>query len=115
MSRTKGVVGEREACEALAEVWPNLERTYHQARKGSDAPDIDGPGCPVWLEVKRQERINIHEAMAQATKASEIRVLRLLAGTSVEVPRPPVIVHRRSRGEWLVTMRASDLSRVMGR
>lgn len=108
-SRDKGKRGELEACEALAHVWPGLERTYHQARDGSDAPDIDGPGCPVWIEVKRQERINVHEAMKQALDASldEEGFLMLRGG----VVRPPVIVHKRNRGEWLVTMRAKDLPR----
>jgi hypothetical protein len=109
MSRAKGCRGELEACEALKDVWPGLQRTYHQARAGSDAPDIDAPGCPVWLEVKRQERINIHEAIDQALTAT------LVTGTNADVTRPPVVVHKRNRGEWLVTMRVSDLKRVVGR
>lgn len=104
-SRRKGIVGEREACEALADVWPGLQRVYGQARANSASPDIDGPGCPVFIEVKRQESINVHAAMAQATKAA--------FGTLAS--RPPVIVHKRSRGEWLVTMRACDLARLMNR
>lgn len=104
-ARDKGVRGELEACEALADVWPGLQRTYHQARSGSEAPDIDGPGCPAWIEVKRQEAFSIHAAMAQALKASR------------PVPtidtRPPVVVHKRNRGEWLVTMRASDLKQLI--
>ena len=127
MSRRKGKVGEREACAALAEVWPGLKRVYGQARMGSDAPDIDAPGCPVWVEVKRGERINVHQAMNQALMASamngQFRSIELKGMKAGEIPtlavhgvyRPPVIVHRRSRGEWLVTMRASDLGRVVGR
>jgi hypothetical protein len=116
MSRDKGKRGELEACEALKDVWPGLERTYHQARKGSDAPDVDGPGCPVWLEVKRTERINIHQAMEQAKQAAyDGSNANAVVVDGFLVPRPPVIVHRRSRGEWLVTMRASDLKRVVGR
>jgi len=108
-SRDKGKRGELEACEALAEVWPGLQRTYHQSRAGSDAPDIDGPGCPAWIEVKRQERIAIHAAMEQAFEACRYE------GTPVGLARPPVIVHKRNRGEWLVTMRAKDLARLVKR
>jgi hypothetical protein len=112
-----------EACEALKGIWGKLQRTYHQARDGSDAPDIDGPGCPVWIEVKRQERINIHEAMNQAldaTRTSDRRIIGTFDGhpitaSSLGNSRPPAILHKRNRGEWLVTVRASDLARLMGR
>jgi hypothetical protein len=125
-SRDKGKRGELEACEALKDVWPGLQRTYHQARAGSDAPDIDGPGCGFWLEVKRTERLNIHEAMEQALTASmqwhEVGSMRIgrsrvfsLEPAPPEQRRPPAIVHKRNRGEWLVTVRARDLARLMGR
>jgi hypothetical protein len=110
MSRSKGCRGEREACEALKEVWPNLQRVYGQARQNSSSPDIDGPGCPVFIEVKRQESINVHAAMAQAAGAC-LDPPR----TSGNYSRPPVVVHRRSRGEWLVTLRAKDLARLVKR
>jgi hypothetical protein len=112
MSRSKGCRGEREACEALADVWPGLSRTYHQSHKGSTAPDIDGPGVPVHIEVKRQESINVHAAMAQAEKActtfDEYGDIHSWA-------RPPVILHKRNRGKWLVTIRACDLARLVRR
>lgn len=108
MSRSKGKRGELEACEALSDVWPDLKRVYGQSRMGSDAPDIDGPGCPVWIEVKRQESINVHAAMGQARDGA------LLAVETDGRRRPPVIVHKRNRGEWLVTMRAKDLAHLIG-
>jgi hypothetical protein len=118
-SRDKGKRGELEACEALKDVWPGLQRTYHQARAGSDAPDIDGPGCPVWIEVKRQERINVHEAMDQAQRAATTEGKPLLTDEGDQYRflswRPPAVVHKRNRGEWLVTVRARDLARLIGR
>lgn len=98
-SRDKGCRGELEACEALAHVWPGLQRTYHQARSGSDAPDIDGPGCPVFIEVKRQETLNVHQAIRQAADAASRETGY----------RPPIVVHKRNRGEWLITLRVIDL------
>lgn len=117
-SRDKGKRGELEACEVLADVWPGLQRTYHQSRAGSDAPDIDGPGCPAWIEVKRQERINIHEAMEQAAEAASAAWTTVpgdLYLMKLDTKRPPVVIHKRNRGEWLVTVRAKDLRRLMGR
>lgn len=107
-SRDKGKRGELEACEALAEMWPGLKRIYGQARANNSSPDIDAPGCPVWLEVKRNEGRSVYEAMAQALDAC------LAPPRSSGNPsRPPVIVHKRNRGEWLVTVRAVDLARLL--
>lgn len=118
-SRRKGVVGEQDACKALADVWPGLKRQYGQARKESDCPDVDAPGCPVWIEVKRQEAINVHAAMAQAVRALKEPAVWVAANgaaySSSMSHRPPVIVHKRNRGEWLVTVRAKDLKRLVGR
>jgi hypothetical protein len=111
-SRDKGKRGELEACEALAEVWPGLKRQYGQARMHSSTPDIDGPGCPVFIEVKRQESINVHKAMEQANASSTFQDPNADAPWMYQ-PRPPVIVHKRNRGEWLVTVRARDLKRIL--
>ena len=116
-SRSKGKRGELEACEALAEVWPGLKRQYGQARMHSSTPDIDGPGCPVFIEVKRQESINVHKAMEQAVAAGEHILKWVKVGETPDgptfAPRPRVIVHKRNRGEWLVTVRARDLRRLI--
>jgi hypothetical protein len=126
--RDKGKRGELEACEALKDVWPGLRRMYGQARQNSATPDIDGPGCPVHIEVKRQEKINVHRAMFQAIAASaysstDVTALEFGGLKPGETPtvrvtgkfRPPVIVHKRNRGEWLVTVRAVDLARLLSR
>lgn len=61
-----------------------------------EVPDITGlPG--VHIEVKRVERLNVPEAMAQAIRDSE----RMQDGV-------PALFHRRNRQSWLVTMRLSD-------
>ena len=59
-------------------------------------PDVVGlPG--VHIEVKRVERLNVPEAMNQAIRDSE----KFNDGW-------PVLFHRRSRSQWLCTMRLSD-------
>jgi hypothetical protein len=57
----------------------------------------DPPGFH--FEVKAVERLNVNEAMAQAVDD---------AGQKM-----PVVAHKRSRGDWLVTMRASDWFKLL--
>ena len=53
------------------------------------------PDMRTWAEkVKAVERLNVNQAMAQAVAD---------AGE-----KTPVVAHKRNRGDWLVTMRASD-------
>lgn len=59
-------------------------------------PDIEGlPG--IHMEVKRVERLNLWDAMAQSIRDSE------RFGDGV-----PTVFHRRNRSPWLVTMRLDD-------
>jgi len=53
-------------------------------------------GLPgVHVEVKRVERLNIHEAMQQSIRDSEGRAI-------------PIVAHRRNRDKWMITMQAED-------
>ena len=66
-------------------------------------PDVVGvPG--IHTEVKRVERLNIHEAMAQAVRDSK------KFGDGL-----PAVFHRRNRREWLVTMTLADWIRIYKR
>lgn len=93
-SQRKGADGERELAALLR------EHGYHIERGGSlsfgEVPDLRGlPG--VHIEVKRVERLNVGEAMAQAVRDAE----RFRDGA-------PALFHRRNRQPWLVTMRLND-------
>lgn len=89
--RIKGASGEREACEALAPLYPDLKRGLIQTRGGSECPDIDSPECEFWIEVKRGAKApHPSPAYEQALKASD--------------GRPPLVLTRKDRSEWLVTM-----------
>ena len=93
-SQRKGADGERELASLLHEYG------YPVQRGGSlsfgEAPDLTGlPG--IHIEVKRVERLNIHEAMAQAIRDSE----RFKEGAAA-------VFHRRNRSPWLVTMTFND-------
>lgn len=98
-SRSKGAVGEREWRDQLRDAGFSARRGQQHA--GSpDSPDVvceDLPG--IHFEVKRVERLNLYDAMAQSIRD---------AGEKL-----PVVAHRRNRGEWLVTMRAEDWFTVL--
>ncbi|MGO8837578.1 MAG: hypothetical protein ACLQAH_05330 [Limisphaerales bacterium] len=65
-----------------------------------DSPDVICPDLPGFhFEVKTVERLNINEAVAQAVNDAADKI--------------PVVAHRRSRGGWLVTMRADDWFRLL--
>lgn len=54
-------------------------------------------GLPgVHVEVKRVERLNIEDAMAQARRDSQ------------KSGRVPIVAHRKNHCEWLITMAAAD-------
>lgn len=91
--REKGKRGEREVASLLR------ARGFDGARRGRqyaghpEAPDVLGvPGCH--LEVKYREKLNVPAAYEQA---------RAEAGCAVAV-----LIHRRSRGRWLVTVALDD-------
>ena len=90
----KGRGGELEICRILQA--HGIPAEPGQAVSFGETPDVTGiPG--VHAEIKRVERLNIPEAMAQAVRDSE----KFQDGT-------PVLFHRRNRQEWLCTMRLRD-------
>ncbi len=93
-SRSKGKVGEREWAEVLRSHGFDARRGC-QFQGGPESPDVVCPELQHHFEVKRVESLNIHAAMAQAVG-------------DAPSGRVPVVAHRRNRGEWMVTMRASD-------
>ena len=93
-SKNKGGRGEREfASLCRDEGYDNVCRGQ-QFQGGIDSPDVKGlPG--IHVEVKRVERLNIHEAIAQAIRDSGSQAI-------------PIVAHRRNRDKWLITMPAAD-------
>ena len=101
-SKRKGSAGERELCEYLTAAGFPAHRNDQRFTGGRGNPDIDAEGLEGFhIEVKRVERLNVSEAMRQAERDA--------------VNRKPVVVHRRNREGWLVTMKLSDLIDGMGR
>jgi Holliday junction resolvase len=92
--RNKGKRGERELARLLTLNGHPAHRGQ-QYSGGADSPDVICESLQFHFEVKRCERLRLHEAMNQATND---------AGDMT-----PAVAHRRNRDEWLVTMRLSDL------
>ena len=92
-SRNKGANGERELANLLRDNWGYEVKRGQVFNHQSDLIGLDG----IHPEVKRVERLNVHEAMKQAVTESQIRNDGI-----------PTVFHRRNRTEWLVTMRLED-------
>ena len=91
-SRRKGAVGEREIAKYLRDHGYDAHRGQ-QYHGGADSPDVTGiPGYHI--EVKRVERLNLESAVEQSVRD---------AGDDV-----PLVMHRKNRTGWLVTMRLDD-------
>jgi len=95
-SRRKGKNGELEAAKFLRDLFGWVCGRTQQHCGTADSADLRVEQTPqLWWEVKRNERLNV-------TKAMEIAI-------SQSGRRTPVLMHRRSRSEWLLTIRVTDL------
>ena len=92
-SRQKGKRGELEAAHLLREYGFEARRGQQFSGANGD-PDVVGlPG--IHLEVKRVEKLNLEAAMQQSIRDARINEI-------------PIVMHRKNRGQWLVTMTFSD-------
>lgn len=100
-SKQKGKRGELAWCRRCAEHGYQVRRTAQYCGNTGDAADCVGlPG--IHQEVKFVERLNLQDAMDQAVRDAE-------ASGQGEIP---IVAHKRSNCEWLVTMRADDWFRL---
>lgn len=92
-SRNKGKVGELELSHILSDYGFNVRRGQQYCGANGDA---DVVGLPyLHIECKRVENLNLDKAMEQAMsdcKQDEI----------------PIVVHRKNRKKWKVTMNLDD-------
>ena len=94
-SKRKGSSAERELCAYLSEKGFHAVRNDQRYKGGTNNPDISAIGLePYHIEVKRVERLNIGAAMAQAEHDAPGKI--------------PVVIHRRSRQPWLITLHLTD-------
>ena len=91
MSKAKGARGERE-CASILRGYGYDTRRGCQFKGGEDSPDV--VGLPkIHIECKRVERLNIDNALAQATKDAKDDEI-------------PIVFHRKNRTKWKVTLSA---------
>lgn len=92
-SRTKGANGERELANILKNYGIEARRGQQYCGSNGDADVVGLDGYHI--ECKRVEKLNIYRAMEQSINdAREDEV--------------PLVIHRKNRAEWLVTMRLTD-------
>ena len=94
-SRQKGAKGEREFARVCREHGYDCRRG--QQYSGIEGQDVVGlPG--IHIEVKRVERLNIHDAVGQSVRDSQGKI--------------PIVAHRKNHCDWLITMRAEDFFEI---
>lgn len=99
-SNAKGKKGERELANKLREYGYESRRGQQYCGSNGDADVIGLPG--IHIECKRVEKLNIYDAVEQSkndTKPDEI----------------PVVMHRKNRKEWLVTMPLNEWMKLYER
>lgn len=97
-SRRKGADGERELRDKL------IELGFHECRRGQQFcganGDADVVGVPgLHIECKRVQALNLSSAMAQSIRDARDSEI-------------PVVMHRKDRDYWKVTMRLEDFAEL---
>lgn len=96
-SKQKGARGERELAKVLRAHGFKTRRGQQYCGANGDADVVGLPN--IHIECKRVERLNLYDAMAQAksdAKKDEI----------------PVVMHRKDKCDWLVTMSLDDFIEI---
>lgn len=100
-SRQKGARGERELASLLrAHGYTNARRGQQFSGINGDADVVGIPG--LHIECKRVEHLSLDKAMAQSIRDAR----------DGEVP---VVMHRKDRGAWLVTIGIDDFLTILER
>ena len=95
-TKQKGKRGELECAHMLRSLgFPEVRRTVqYNGKEGGSLADLIGVDG-VHIEVKRNEHLNIYEAIEQAQRDSK-------GGDT------PMVFHRKNNKPWLVTMAIED-------
>lgn len=99
-SRAKGKNGELELAKLLRAYGYDCRRGQQFSGANGDADVVGLPG--IHIECKRVEKLNLEVAMAQSQRDAR--------GGEI-----PVVMHRKSRSPWLVTMKLEDWMKIYRR
>ncbi len=98
-SKRKGAAGERELVKKLKEYGYETRRGQQYCGANGDADVVGLPG--IHIECKRVQKLNIYDAIDQATRDSDKNAMPF--GYDL-----PTVFHRKDNCEWLVTMSLDD-------
>lgn len=100
-SKNKGKRGELEFSALCRAKGYDTHRTQQFCGNTGEAADVIGlPG--IHVEVKRNERLNIYNAMAQAMNDSNAEGEGNI----------PIVAFRKNRKPWLITMNSEDFFKL---
>lgn len=97
--RAKGKRGELEASKVWAHVMGGKARRGQQFAGGNDSPDVVSSYPGIHLEVKRVEKGNPYDWVAQARRDGRGKC--------------PVVLHRRNNQPWLLIMELCDAPKFL--
>ena len=98
-SRRKGKAGELELAKELRFLgYENARRSVQYCGSAGDA-DIVGALPGIHIECKRVEKLNIYDAYSQSSHDAMPHEI-------------PVVMHRKNRFNWLVTMGLEDFIEI---
>lgn len=104
-SRSKGKRGELELARKLREHgYDGARRSQQFSGKDGTADCVGLPG--VHVEVKRVEKLNLYDAMAQSKRDS------IADSEKQGQVMLPAVFHRKNNCEWLVTMALDDWIKI---
>lgn len=92
-SRQKGAAGERELANLLKEYGYDTRRGQQYSGINGDADVVGIPG--LHIECKRVEKLNLDAALEQSKRDAREGEM-------------PVVIHRKNRQEWKVTLSLKD-------
>jgi Holliday junction resolvase len=98
-SRDKGKRGELELAHVLQSYGYDTRRGQQYCGSNGDADVVGLPGFHI--EAKRVEKLNLESAVAQSIR-------------DAREGETPIVMHRKNRCEWLVTMRLPDFMELIG-
>lgn len=101
-SRAKGKRGELSLAKYLRDAgYTDARRSAQYCGANGDADIVDAlPG--LHIECKRVEKLNLDAAMEQSKRDAREGGI-------------PVVIHRKSRQEWRITMTLEDFLQIYGR
>ena len=99
-SNKKGKIGELELAAILKSYGYNCRRGQQYCGSNGDADVVGLPG--IHIECKRVERLDIYGAVEQSKNDAREGEL-------------PVVMHRKNKKEWLVTMPLEEWMRLYER